>query len=178
MKHIRLSLAFTCVLAGWTLSCNETDHESFVEVLNEHAKLIASFESYENISTIQQRLKTTGLTWSLVENNSTVSKDSRRPPFHIYVIKVHAFKDSGQKGDLRLEFFNDRLMATWFYPENFTSYRSAIEERYREIRGKQSLVLPQHVRITFARDYEDRDYIAWEDIRLREQVDLWIKRYS
>ena len=171
-------MAFTCLLAGWTLSCDATDHDSFVEVLSEHAKLIAPFESYENISVVQRRLKTNGLSWSLIEDNSTVSKGSKRPPFHIYVIRVNAFKDSGHEGDLRLEFFNDRLMATWFYPEGFTSYRAVVEARYPEILGKQSITVGQYTRIAFARDYEARDYIAWEDIRLREQVDLWIKQYS
>lgn len=178
MRKLIFLVALTCSLIAGVSSCNGTGSESFVEVRSDRAKLIDPFESYESISAIQQRLKNSGLTWAVIENNTTVAKGEMRPPFHIYVISIDSFSSLGVDGSLRLEFFNGRMMAAWFYPKNFSSYRALIEGRYPELRAGQATIIDQYTRIEFSVDHEGRNYVSWEDSRLRDEFNLWIKRYS
>ncbi len=178
MRHSLFLAVLTCSLIVGSLSCNAGDGDTFDEVRADRAKLIAPFESYERSQTVQERLRDKGLEWNVVEDNKTASKDETRPPFHVYVIRIGDFSDLGFKGVLRLEFFNDRLMAAWFYPDNFSSYRAAIEESHPQMRGRTSATIAPHVRVSFGSDYEEHNYVAWEDTRLREQFNHWIKRYS
>lgn len=178
MKKLIFLAVFSCALIAGVPSCDGTYGKSFVEVRSDRTKLIDPFESYESISTVQQRLKDSGSTWAVIENNATSAKGEMRPPFHIYVIRVDNFINFGLQGVLRLEFFNDRVMAAWFYPKNLSSYRTLVEERYPEIRTSKAIIVDQYTRIKFGVDYEGHNYISWEDSRLRDEFNLWIKRYS
>lgn len=178
MQRLFFLAVLACSLVAGVLSCNGTDGESFVEVRGDRTKLIDPFESYESISIAQQRLKNSGFTWTVIENNATLAKGETRPPFHIYVIRVDNFSSRGVDGALRLEFFNDRMMATWFYPKNFSFYRTLLEKRYPKLRAGQAAIIDQYTRIEFGIDHEGHNYISWEDSRLREEFNLWIKRYS
>lgn len=167
----------TCLLIAGLSSCGGAEDNSFVTVRADRAKLIDPFESYENISTVQQRLTDGGFSWAVIEDSRTVVKGEKRPPFHTYVIKVDNFSNLGFEGTLKLEFFNDRVMAAWFYPKKFSSYRAMLESRYPELRSGKT-VIDQFARMEFGVDHEQRDYVVWEDSRLRDELDLWIKRYA
>lgn len=168
----------TCSLVVGVSSCRGTDDDSFVAVRGDRAKLVDPFESYESISTVQQRLKNSGYIWIVIENGATVAENENRPPFDIHVIRVDRCSNLGFEGALRLEFFNNRLMATWFYPKTFSSNRALIEGSHTELRTGQATIIGRYTRIEFGIDHERRDYVAWEDSRLREEFYLWIRRYS
>lgn len=167
-----------CPLIGLVVSCDNGSMESFVSVRSDRAKLLAPFESYASISDVEEILKSRGLVWQVIEKESTIAKGERRPPFNVYIIRVGNFTHLGFEGKLRLEFFNNRLMATWFYPTNLSAYRKVIEEHYPELRAKQASMVGKNTGIEFGTDHEKHDYIAWEDVRLRDEFSLWIKRYS
>jgi hypothetical protein len=175
-KLVFLGILACSLVAG--LSFCGVEDNSFVEVRGDRAKLIAPFESYESISTVRRRLTDGGFTWAVIENSQTVAKGEKRPPFQIYVIKIENFSNQGFEGTLKLQFFNDRMMATWFYPKNFASYRAALESRHPELRSGRATVIEQFTRIEFGVDHEQRAYVVWEDSRLRDELDLWIKRYA
>ena len=177
MKKLVFLGILACSLVAGLSSCGAEDN-SFVAVRSDRAKLIDPFESYENISTVQQRLTDGGFKWAVIEDSQTVAKGEKRPPFHIHVIKVENFSNQGFEGSLKLQFFNDRMMAAWFYPKNFTSYRAALESRYPELRSGGATVIDQFTRIEFGVDHEQHDYVAWEDSRLRDELALWIRRYA
>lgn len=73
------------------------------------------------------------------------------------------------QGTLRLEFLNDELMATWFYPKDPTRYRASLGPQD----GRDEFATMSH-----GADYLKREYVLWEDVRLRKQLDEWIRKYS
>lgn len=178
MRHVlALSILIGGLVVG-SLACGRGDFSSFTEVRADRAKLIAPFDSYESIQVVHARIKEMGFTWNVLEDNQTVSESYWRPPFHSYVMSIDGFSDLGRKGTLWLDFFNDRLMKTVFYPDDFPAYRAAVEKMYPALQGGASATIAPHVNLFIARDYKERDYIAYEDIRLREQLNLWIRRYA
>lgn len=78
-------------------------------------------------------------------------------------------RDRGEDGTLRLEFLNDRLMAAWFFPDNPAAYAIPLQE------------VPQSdsaTKLRRGKDHRGKDYLIWEDERLRQEFFDWIKKYS
>jgi hypothetical protein len=104
----------------------------------------------------------------LIEDSSLGPNDAR-PPYSVYTIEVLGIAHSGKPGRVLLSFFNDRLMGVWFYPDNVSAYRAAMQA------GND---VDRHVVSWAAEDYRGHWYVAWEDKRLRDAMDDWIQRYS
>jgi hypothetical protein len=104
--------------------------------------------------------------WRVVDEPSAPQHDSR-PPLVLESAEVDGV-DFGIAGTMKLEFINDQLMATWFFPENMPAYRLAIAERPPM----------KHLRVEFGVDFQKRRYVRFEDARLREEMDNWIRKYS
>lgn len=178
MKQARRLAVLICVLISGVLSCEATENDSFTERPENAVQLMGSFASYQSRESVQGNLRTQRLTWDVVEDTKAESADHSRPPFQIVVFKVEPFSDRGSTGVLRLELFNDRLMSAWFYPIDITSYREALEKQFPQIRGKTSITISAQLHLRQGIDHENREYFAWEDTRLREQLKRWIHRYS
>jgi hypothetical protein len=115
--------------------------------------------------------------WVVLEDSGKGAKSSR-PPFEIFTAEVHGYMHDGFKGDLRLMFFNNRLMSTWFYPDDPASYRRAVSTAVPALKDHESTkVLPFTV-ISIAKDYRGKQYFRWEDSRLQKEMSVWINRYS
>ncbi len=118
----------------------------------------------------------------LLEESSLKAED-RRPPFNIYKIAVPNYSHLGVSGELQVQFFNNRLVSTWFYPETFDQY-------IKVFKGKGEITFPEgregpkeataatYTHIWTHKDYKGHEYVAWEDVRLARELSLWINRYS
>ncbi len=100
------------VLSG----CGPEPKDAYSKVANNKVELIPPFHSYESISTVSKQLGGQAYRAKVTEDSKLPASD-RRPRFDIYTIEVPDSKFCGQKGILRLLFFNDRLASTSFYPE-------------------------------------------------------------
>ena len=107
-----------------------------------------------------------------VTENSSLGPNDKRPPFSIYTVRVSNVSDLGVAGELRLDFFNDRLMGAWFYPDDVPAYQAAMLSR------RANVTAAPGVETWTARDYRGKWYIAWEDKALREERFDWIDRYA
>jgi hypothetical protein len=151
---------------------------SFVEVATERTKLINGVESYVSIDQAKSELPA----WEVLEQSSLKPKD-RRPPFNIYKVSVKNYSHLGISGELHMEFFNNRLLSTWFYPEDFDKYMALLKEKegltFQESQhGSREARMAPHTRVWTQKDYKERQYVGWEDTRLGDELNLWIKRYS
>ena len=83
----------------------------------------------------------------------------------------------GQRGVLRLSFFNDRLLEVWFYADEPDALFGALREQGLELDAGGE---PERgcVRITAGKDAAGRRFVAWRDVRLVRQQQRWISRYS
>ncbi len=159
-------------------ACEEySSTPSFVEVLQERTALIGDLKSYQTISDVRSSLGPLAEKWEVLEDSGKGSKSSK-PPFEIFTAVVHGYVHEGFRGDLRLTFFNNRLMSTWFYPDDLAGYRKALNVKIPALAERESIKIPPFTVILVATDYRGKRYVAWEDSRLQEQMSMWIKRYS
>jgi len=106
-----------------------------------------------------------------VIEDSKLAAGDPRPAFSIYTVRVPNASDKGFSGELRLNFFNDRLMEVRFYPDDVSAYRSAM-------RADKPGRFDRYVETRTAEDYRGHWYVAWADKRLRDELDDWIERYA
>lgn len=176
-----LATLFRCsaVMAVVLLSaCEEYQSApSFVEVEQERTALIAGLTSYQTISDVRSALGPLTEKWEILEDSGKGAKSSR-PPFEIFTAVVHGYTHEGFRGSLRLMFFNNRLMSTWFYPDDPASYRKALSVAVPALKERESINVAPFTLISIATDHQGKQYFAWEDSRLQKEVSIWIKRYS
>jgi hypothetical protein len=148
--------------------------------------LITGFQSYSSVADVKEGiLKNTRFE---ITEDSKLPDGDKRPPFSIYTISLKRYQHLGQSGELRLTFFNNRLMATWFYPEDARQYLHNLEENgllipvkdFSEVQFGKSV--KQHVNpftdVLCSTDYRKKIYVSWTDSRLENESNAWIMRYS
>lgn len=173
-----LQIFYICLLLlGGGVSCS-SDPSSFVGRVKEPAMLIDNFSSYQSIDEVKKRLEQVALLWQ-VREDSHLGQEDRRPLFDIYAVSVKGYTHLSCAGELLLFFFNNRLMETRFFPDNPSEYLSSLE-RYSKItlQERSEVLVTQYVRVWLAYDYTKRQYVGWQDIRLGEEQQRWIKNYS
>ena len=144
----------------------------------ERSVLVDDIRSYSRVDQVRTLLGDVAAKWEVVENSGQASSKDSRPPFQIYTALVHGYEHLGFKGDLKLTFFNDRLMSAVFYPNDFAGYVSRASVTFPDLREKKSVQVPPFTQVTLGTDYQQRRYVSWEDVRLVEEMSIWIKRYS
>lgn len=83
----------------------------------------------------------------------------------------------GQRGFLRLSFFNDRLIEAWFYADDPDALLAAMGEpglafdRFHRVEHGS-------VRIAARDDAAGHRYVNRQDVRLAAQLRRWIRRYA
>jgi PIN domain nuclease of toxin-antitoxin system len=169
-KHVILSVGCIALLIA---GCSRTN---FTSIQSPATPLIDTFHSYTSIADVQTALRSSGVTWATIEDSHLPPGD-RRPPFDILAISVSHYPYLGHTGELQLHFFNNRLMSTWFFPDDPASFTAALEAAMK-IRMRPEASVPPFTRIWTRKNYQDRIYVAWEDTRLSKEESSWIASYS
>ena len=172
---MRISVAAILVLVLGLSSCAPEPKDAYSKVANTKVELLPGFQSYESISAVSRQLGVQASRAKVTEDSKLPPSD-RRPRFDIYTIEVPDRAFCGQKGTLRLLFFNDRLASTSFYPERSQPCLEYLRRSGVSVSDKQATV--GDIITWSSTDYKGRPYIAWEDRRLREEQDRWISKYS
>jgi len=162
------------ILSASCVGCARSADESFASVPAQREMLLGGLKSYsapEEVRTAMAALK-----WQVLEDSGGSPRDSR-PAFHVLTLVVSPFKDHGCVGELRLEFFNRRLMSTWFYPEDPSAYRAAVQPFPATGVVGGELRSPR-LRVWSASDYRKRVYFAWCDERLLREQERWIEKFA
>lgn len=147
--------------------------ESFTERLPGEV-LLPGFVSY---ATRAEVLAVLGrdVTLHVVEDSPGVADG--RPPFAIFTVEAQPMSCFGQRGVLRLSFFNDRLMEAWFFADDPDALFAALRNRGVAFDVGEELELGS-VRITASKDATTRRFVVWRDVRLAEQHRRWIFLYA
>lgn len=152
-------------------------HITFEDVAADKAQLIDQIQSYVTVENFLRQLDARSLTYELKRPKATNSSTASHPPFRVTTVKIDRFSDLGYTGELYVAFFNDRLASVRFYTLDIDGYRGQLLSQ----KGIDILTGPfvfGSTRIWSATDHMGKMYIGWEDVRLAEEFDLWIKRYS
>jgi hypothetical protein len=150
---------------------------SFIEVQQERTVLVGGLQSYQTISEVRSSLGPLAEKWEVLEDSGKGAKSSR-PPFEVFTAVVRGYMHEGFKGELRLTFFNNRLMSTWFYPEDPASYRRVLSAAFPNLKERESTNVAPFTLISIATDHRGKRYFAWGDSRLQKEMEIWIRRYS
>ncbi len=174
-QRLSIMLSFVSIIASLIACSDMTTSVSFEKVEAERAKLINGIESYQNIDDFKRALSNSALQWELIEDNRALRKGI--PPSNIYVIAIKKYNHLNAIGELRVIFFNGRLVSTAFYPGDINNYIGLLEKTGIRFAADDS-VISQHTRIRLAEDYRGLRYVIWQDMRLDKEMKLWLERYS
>ena len=137
---------------------------------------LVSYQTVEEAKTeITKRLGK----WEIIEDSATPRRRGR-PEFTILRASVGNFEHLGHRGELILEFLNDRLMAIRFFPAQTASdYLLAVSKAEGVVlQPRGSTVAPAFRRIWHGIDHRGKEYVGWEDTRLSEEYSRWIRKYA
>ena len=151
------------------------DYETYTDRLDASPLLLGEFQGYSSEQAVRAALGAQPI--QEVERSGLPQGDGR-PRFDIVTLAVAEYHHLGVAGELRLQFFNDRLSDVWFYPDDVDEYMAALGRREVAVTTDRTGQLKGTVRIWTQRDYRNRTYVGWSDQRLDDQRARWISRYS
>jgi hypothetical protein len=151
------------------------EEQTFTSVKIIKSPLIAGIPSYSSPEEIQNSYFK-DKEWNIVDEDN-LAPDDPRPPFNFLTVSCSDYEHLGYLGDLTLVFFNNRLMVTRFFPQDFDGYKKALR-----INGIL-LQNDRETRIVFtdmgsAINYKNETFVDWVDVRLKAEVLEWVHRYS
>jgi hypothetical protein len=149
--------------------------DAYSRIQSPPTKLLGNYLSYSAPQPVVSTFKATGQPFEVVEHVKLGPED-RRPSYDLYEIELPGQEFCGDRGALKLTFFNDRLMSTTFYPANPKECLARLP--YLEIRTGKGEAVEGNTLIAANIDYRDRAYISWSDRRIVEELDKWVMRYS
>lgn len=172
-RGVIVSLTFVCTSGLW--GCTESK-DAYAHQRFPHAALIDGFESYISAAEARRRLPS-GLPVRVLFEWKMTAGD-RRPRFDELTLRVSGFEHVGVKGDLDLEFVNDRLVRTMFSLPNCSAYLQALRPagaRVSENRWRSGFT---EVWTLTSQDSKRGACAAWGDVRLSEEAQRWVAQYS
>jgi hypothetical protein len=156
---------------------------SLITLFNSCAKtegvdLLPGFRSYSTPTDTASMIRGRGYSLRVVEQQSNKPEDPR-PPLSIARWVVDDYKLLSFRGSLEIEFMNDRLMRLAYYPQQVDEFnREAISQGWAKADGADVVRNAGRVRTRRATDYSGRFYFAFEDTKLVDEYEDWIRRYS
>lgn len=145
---------------------------------NERIELITGIRSCLTSEEIRKFTNLKNYNWITIENEKLKQGDPR-PDFEILKIKIQDYNDLGIDGDLVLEFFNNKLMSTCFYPADVNEYLINLEYVRGIIITKEGQkIYLQKCQIYYGKDFNNLIYIEWADKRLLKEYNNWLSTYS
>jgi hypothetical protein len=170
LKVVGILLAAGLALIACGGEGNFEDHTSSAV----QTPLIDGFVSRQSEAEVVGKLRRTNAKLSVIEDSNSEGSASR-PQLSIRVLSVADFTYLGEQGDLRLQFVNDSLGATWFFPDDPAGFQTEVAKRWPAIADGRSLHLPVATELRTAMDFRGKKYWAWEDVNIRRQLRRWIK---
>lgn len=152
--------------------CGE-DHRT-----SEHGKeevMLDGLFSMKSINETQKALNGAGyasINMPATPKSGSAAKSGDRPEFEVAELHVRGYLTHGVKGDLKLEFFNDRLMAIWLYAPTADAQKGLENSLRSEHEGSKTVTVLSGI------DYMNRQYVRVDYIPLRQEMDDWIAKYA
>ena len=173
MAWVARSVLLTALfLAG----CSEP---SFVDVPSERTRLIGELLSYQNPREVREMLSRLYPHWEVFEDSGMrPGKTDGRPPNHMFQASIRNYSDLGFTGELRVRFFNDRLVSTTFCPHDLPHYVEVLTARIPEVKTKGKAQIAPFTRVDASETYWKRKCVIWSDVRLDEEMRVWVDKYA
>jgi hypothetical protein len=170
---------FGCIFAAVIVGagCRGESDSREVSTPAVRTPLIDGFVSRQSTTEVEARLRQAAARITVVEDGKATEQVSNfRTPLSLRVLNVAGFNYLGMQGDLRLEFVDSELAATWFFPDDPVRFESEIGKQMPSAASSPPMRLHPATELRVNVDYRGRKYWAWEDVNLRQKVDQWIKK--
>lgn len=175
MLKSTMRLALIVVLA-FVLGCEDNGRFDSIKA---PVLLIGDISSYQSIDAFKISLRA-AYSWEVLPSErSSFRGDKYRPAFEVESLLVRDFSHLGQRGNLLIIFFNNRLAKTLFFPSDQDKYLIALSfDIDHDVLSSEEFFVRPHVRIWAATDGQGKNYVGWEDRRLADEMARWIKKYA
>lgn len=138
------------------------------------AELVGGFRTHMSSADVEGLLEAGGYEWEVIEKGGLPPGD-QRPSYSGEKWRASHFKDRGFEGRVEVEFFNERLMAVSFFPDEFDSYLKSLDpEAKAQIGERLRLSWDPRVNVRVGSSPEGLRCVTWESVRLREEDRRWI----
>lgn len=169
------ALLVAAMLTPLLLSGCSESKDAYSHVVGPSAPLILGFSSYSTPSQVRSSVPS-HLASATIEDSRLDARDPR-PKFDVLVLEFKGYRDRGHAGTLMVKFLNERLLSTWFYPEDHAAYLNALEQEGVSLRESNDTTIG-FTRIWTYQDFHGGWYVGWEDVRIAAEMNRWIGKYS
>lgn len=152
---------------------SEYELEDYTKVEAERSPFVLGISSYMSLDDVTKKLSIEPSKIVITDKNISPKQDGI-PPFDILTAKIQNTEIEGFKGSVSITFFNGRLMEILFFPVNVNGFVKSISG----LSKSNEIEIRPFTRVWLGKDYQDKAYVGWLDIRLQKQLDAWIKSYS
>ena len=163
------------ILAVILLTGCSYEDQTFTSIKLIKSPLIAGTPSYSSPEEIQNSYFK-DKEWNIVEEDN-LAPDDPRPPFNFLTVSCSDYEHLGYLGNLTLVFFNNRLMVTRFFPQDFDGYKKALRINGILLQDDREIQI-MFSTIGSSTSYKNEAFVDWVDVRLRAEVLEWVHRYS
>ena len=194
-RHIALAvaagtLALAVGLARWPFDSAPIHPEAQQYTVRQAPTepLAEIFHSYDSIDAVVATLADHRYQAAHTSNHKPQSR--RYPPRDLDTLEVAGYQHLGSRGQLDLEFFNDRLYQARFEPANIRRYLPKLRAaeptlqrdgvgRSEQTRGNLRVATDMDLANSRVGRYVDaKPYLLWQDLRLKRQLADWESRYG
>lgn len=136
------------------------------------------FTSFRTEAEIYEYLNLHKVEWKIVYD-STSSYDKLRPEFSEKRIRVANYRTLDTLGTLELDFNNNRLYQTTFFPSELNRYRVNFKEIFnRDFELEKEVPYDRSTIIKAIIKDQNGPRIRWYDSRIQEEISSWVDRFS
>ncbi len=117
---------------------------------------------------------------AFINNPKAIVEDYPAPPrgscprFDVLTLSFSGVQDLNNLGEINVSFINGKLHSVHFFPNDPDAYLSALAQSGFTFDSKGEFHPSSHVRGWAYTSHDGRRYIAWEDERLRDEINDWI----
>lgn len=142
-------------------------------------KLADGFQSYETPSAAREHLRRADLYKGWKEEEKSTSPSDPRPSYQ-FLTMAGPFRLWGVEGDLKLVFYNNRLMATEFLTSHGTEFTTAMHQQGEPAPDKPRVEISFDRRTRFRYDLDPTGifHFSWRDAKLEDEWQNWVRNNS
>jgi hypothetical protein len=138
-------------------------------------RLCDSFQSYQTLEDVRAELGRRGIASEWKETSKGTSPDDPRPPYKFTYVSG-PFTLSGTSGQLKLSFYNGRLMEAQFSPQKGNDYMATLREQHLKAPQKpgEEIVTDRRTRLRFDVGADGSTFFTWYDPKLENEWKKWL----
>lgn len=115
--------------------------------------------------------------WEVIKEDT--GPTDGRPRFDFVLVSAGQMTDRGHTGEVKLWFYNDRLMSVYFTPSDPAAYFGLVRGLPgAQLREHRIIALPEGAEVWRVGAASEGPMIEWYDPCLRDEQNSWIMEYS